>query len=205
MPEADPRRSARPSVLMLAAFTGLTALSIDMSLPAMPQLQRSFDAGAGAVQLTLSLFLAGFAAGQLVCGVVADRVGRRPALLVGLALFTVAGLTCAASPSLPVLIAAPLVAPTLGGVLLVAFGWPGDLRGAGRGGAAAVDLRVVPPAGDAVGGRAQRRAHPPAAQPCRRALAPRQPATGSRSAFPTGGCSRTSAARRSLPRRTGDP
>ncbi|HEX6909773.1 MAG TPA: MFS transporter, partial [Longimicrobium sp.] len=90
MPDPPPPRPVRPSVPMLAALTGLTALSIDMSLPAMPQLQRSFGAGVGAVQLTLSLFLVGFAAGQLVCGVVADRVGRRPVLLGGLALFALA-------------------------------------------------------------------------------------------------------------------
>jgi DHA1 family bicyclomycin/chloramphenicol resistance-like MFS transporter len=166
MPDPHPPRSARPSVPMLAALTGLTALSIDMSLPAMPQLQRSFGAGVGAVQLTLSLFLVGFAAGQLVCGVVADRIGRRPVLLGGLALFALAGLACAASPSLPVLIglrlvqgvgasvgpilaraivrdcyapceasgvlsqitqvmiAAPIVAPSVGALLLLAFGWP---------------------------------------------------------------------------------
>jgi DHA1 family bicyclomycin/chloramphenicol resistance-like MFS transporter len=165
MPESARARNA-PSVPLLAALTGLTALSIDMSLPAMPQLQRTFGADVGAVQLTLSLFLIGFAAGQLVCGVVADRIGRRPVLLSGLALFAVAGLACAASPSLPVLIgarlvqglgasvgpilaravvrdcfgsreasgvlsqitqvmiAAPIVAPTVGGVLLLAFGWP---------------------------------------------------------------------------------
>jgi DHA1 family bicyclomycin/chloramphenicol resistance-like MFS transporter len=166
MSDPHPPRSPRPSVPMLAALTGLTALSIDMSLPAMPQLQRSFGAGVGAVQLTLSLFLVGFAAGQLVCGVVADRIGRRPVLLGGLALFALAGLACAASPSLPVLIglrlvqgvgasvgpilaraivrdcyapreasgvlsqitqvmiAAPIVAPSVGAVLLLAFGWP---------------------------------------------------------------------------------
>lgn len=167
MPDpSPPHASRRPSVLLLAALTGLTALSIDMSLPAMPQLQASFGAGVGAVQLTLSLFLAGFAAGQLVCGVMADRIGRRPVLLAGLALFTVAGLACALSPSLPVLvgarlvqglgasvgpilaraivrdcfepreasgvlsqitqvmIAAPIVAPTAGSLLLTAFDWP---------------------------------------------------------------------------------
>ena len=159
-------RAARPpSVLMLAALTGLTALAIDMSLPALPELQTAFGATAGAVQLTLSLFLIGYAAGQLVCGVVADRIGRRPVMLAGLALFTLAAVACALSPSLPVLvaartvqglgasvgpilaraivrdcfptreasgvlsqitqvmIAAPLVAPTIGGVLLVATGW----------------------------------------------------------------------------------
>ena len=163
---AVPRGVRAPSVLILAALTGLAALSIDMSLPAMPQLQRTFGASVGAVQLTLSLFLIGFAIGQLACGVVADRTGRKPVLLAGLALFAVAGLACAASPSLPVLlalrlvqglgasvgpilaraivrdcytgpqasgvlsqitqvmIAAPLIAPTIGGFLLVAFGWP---------------------------------------------------------------------------------
>src|SRR3712207_9510096 len=47
-----------------AALTGLTAISIDMSLPAMPQLQETFQAGVSAVQLTLSVFLAGFALGR---------------------------------------------------------------------------------------------------------------------------------------------
>jgi len=158
----------RPALLtvLLAALTGLTALSIDMSLPAMPQLQESFQAGVSAVQLTLSIFLTGFALGQVVCGPLSDRWGRRPVLLVGLALFTLAGLVCAGSTSLPMLIAArfvqgvgasvgpvvaraivrdrfdsrrsagvlsqmtqvmiiaPLLAPTLGGYLLVHVGWP---------------------------------------------------------------------------------
>ena len=152
--------------LLLAALTALTALSIDMSLPAMPQFEHTFGAGVSAVQLTLSLFLIGFAAGQLVWGPLSDRLGRRPVLLGGLAVFTVAGLACAASTSLPMLVAmravqgigasagpvmaramvrdrfdsrqgagvlsqitqvmiiAPLIAPTLGGYLLVFAGWP---------------------------------------------------------------------------------
>jgi len=95
--------------LMLAAMTGLTGLSIDMSLPAMPQLQETFGAGVSSVQLTLSIFLVGFAAGQVVCGPLSDRWGRRPVLLAGLALFTLAGLVCAASTSLPMLVGARLV------------------------------------------------------------------------------------------------
>ncbi len=95
----------RSFTLLLAALTALTALSIDMSLPAMPQLQRAFGADVGVVQLTLSLFLAGYAIGQLACGFLSDRFGRRPVLLAGLALFTAAGFACAFSPSLTVLIA----------------------------------------------------------------------------------------------------
>src|SRR5215208_5691706 len=152
--------------LLLASLTGLTALSIDMSLPAMPQLQETFGAGVSAVQLTLSVFLAGFALGQVFCGPLSDRWGRRPVLLAGLALFTLAGLACAGSTSLTMLVAArfvqgagasvgpvvaraivrdrfdsrraaavlsqmtqvmivaPLLAPTVGGYLLVHTGWP---------------------------------------------------------------------------------
>ncbi len=159
--------SERAFTLLLAAMTALTALSIDMSrLPAMPQMQRSFGASVSSVQLTLSIFLLGFAVGQLVAGPLSDRIGRRPVLLGGLGLFTAAGFICAASPSLPllllgrclqgmgacvgpvvaraivrdrfegersaavlsqvtqVMILAPLIAPTLGGYVLVAFGWP---------------------------------------------------------------------------------
>lgn len=103
-----PLLERRPAffTLMLAAMTGLTALSIDMSLPAMPLLQEAFGAGVASVQLTLSVFLAGFAAGQIVCGPLSDRWGRRPVLLAGLALFTVAGVVCAASVSLPMLVGA---------------------------------------------------------------------------------------------------
>lgn len=75
-------------MVLLAALTGLTALSIDMSLPATSQMQRTFHAGTASVQLTLSLFLLGFAMGQLVCGPLSDRVGRRPVLLGGMAHFT---------------------------------------------------------------------------------------------------------------------
>jgi DHA1 family bicyclomycin/chloramphenicol resistance-like MFS transporter len=100
---------SRRFTLVLAALTALTSLSIDMNLPALPQLADAFHSPVAKVQLTLSLFLLGFAIGQLVCGPISDRVGRRPLLLSGLLLFAVAGLICALSPSLTVLIIARFV------------------------------------------------------------------------------------------------
>jgi MFS transporter, DHA1 family, multidrug resistance protein len=96
-------------VLSLAALTGTTALSIDMSLPAQPTLGRELHVSPEVAQLTLGLFLVGFAVGQLIAGFLSDALGRRRVLLAGLALFTVAGLACAAAPSIELLLVARVV------------------------------------------------------------------------------------------------
>ena len=100
---------SRPLILLLGALTGMTALSIDMSLPTLPTLGVVFAVGADETALTLSLFLAGYAASQLFYGPLSDRFGRRPPLVVGLALFALGGLGCAASGSIGQLICWRLV------------------------------------------------------------------------------------------------
>ncbi len=65
----------------------------------MPGLITTLGAGAGTVQLTLSLFLLGMAVSQLVLGTLSDRVGRRPVMLAGLALTVVASLAALAATS----------------------------------------------------------------------------------------------------------
>lgn len=100
------RIGSRRWVLSLAALTGTTALSIDMSLPAQPTLVRELSVSPAVAQLTLALFLAGFAVGQLCAGFLSDALGRRRVLLAGLAVFTVAGIACAASSSIELLLAA---------------------------------------------------------------------------------------------------
>lgn len=97
--------AARRLTLLVAALTALPALSIDMSLPALPDLAEGFGVAAAGAQLSIGLFLLGFAAGQLACGPLSDRFGRRPVLLTGLGLFAAAGLGCALAPSLPALLA----------------------------------------------------------------------------------------------------
>ncbi|HEU0030595.1 MAG TPA: multidrug effflux MFS transporter [Kofleriaceae bacterium] len=92
-------------IVTLAALTAVVALSIDMSLPAQPTLARTFGVSSETAQLTLSLFLIGFAAMQIFVGYLSDAWGRRRVLLGGLAAFTVAGIACAVSPSIEVLLA----------------------------------------------------------------------------------------------------
>ena len=156
---------SRIFVVLLGALMMVNVLSIDMTLPALPALGAAFSAGPDQIQLTLSLYLLGYAAGQIVIGPLSDRFGRRRVLVGGLAVYSLATLACAASPGIGILIAArlfqgvsacggpvmvraivrdhfegdrashmmsslttvfalgPLLAPIIGGALLVRYGW----------------------------------------------------------------------------------
>ena len=92
--------------VVLALLTALGPLSTDMYLPSLPAIAASFKATTGQTQLTLSAFLLGFAAGQFFYGPISDRIGRKPVLLFGLGLFTLASLICALSPNIETLIGA---------------------------------------------------------------------------------------------------
>jgi DHA1 family bicyclomycin/chloramphenicol resistance-like MFS transporter len=95
---------SRGFVLLLGGMGALTALSTDMSVPALPRFAEVFQTSADRAQLTLSLFLLGFAFGQLAYGPISDRFGRRPILLFGLTLFTVATVGCVFAGSIEQLV-----------------------------------------------------------------------------------------------------
>ncbi|GBD44592.1 Bicyclomycin resistance protein [bacterium HR40] len=94
-----PRDLAVPSggglAVLLTALVAFQAISTDLYLPSLPAIVRDLATDIETVQLTLSLFLLGFGAGQLLWGPLSDRFGRRPVLLAGLCLYVVAGLACA--------------------------------------------------------------------------------------------------------------
>ncbi|HHI82926.1 MAG TPA: Bcr/CflA family efflux MFS transporter, partial [Rhizobiales bacterium] len=90
--------------LVLALLTAVGPLSTDMYLPSLPAISSALGATAPAVQLTLSAFLAGFAAGQLVHGPLSDHFGRRPVLLTGLAIFVLGSAACAYARDIEILI-----------------------------------------------------------------------------------------------------
>lgn len=89
----DPRSLA--TTMALAVLVGLGPLSTDMYLPALPQMALDLAVTAGDIQLTLSLFLVGFAVAQLFYGPLSDRFGRKPVLLAGLLLFIISSIACA--------------------------------------------------------------------------------------------------------------
>ena len=94
-------------------MVAIGSLSIDMALPSLPATAEAFGVPPATVQLTVTLFLAGFALAQLLHGPLSDRIGRRRVLLGGLALYALGGLACWAAASAPLLI---------GGRLLQALG-----------------------------------------------------------------------------------
>lgn len=162
----DPAREGR-FILLLGALVAFGPLAIDLYLPALPAIASSLVASAEAVQLSITVFLAGFSLGMLFYGPISDRYGRRTVMLSGIALFAAASLACMLATAVEQLIVArfvqalgggaasvlaravvrdvyapteairklslmamvtaiaPLLAPLLGSLLLVQFGWRG--------------------------------------------------------------------------------
>ena len=76
-------------LVWLAGLSVVGFLATDMYLPAFAAMQQDLNTSAASVSASLSLFLAGFALGQLFWGPISDRYGRKPVLLSGLAIFAV--------------------------------------------------------------------------------------------------------------------
>jgi DHA1 family bicyclomycin/chloramphenicol resistance-like MFS transporter len=94
----------RGLIVLLGALSAFGPLSMDLYLPALPEVAANLDAGQSSVQLTLSAVAIGLAAGQLVAGPLSDRFGRRGPLLLGVGAWALASLLCAFSPTVWVLV-----------------------------------------------------------------------------------------------------
>jgi MFS transporter, DHA1 family, multidrug resistance protein len=102
---AHTRPGPHTVTVALALLLGLQPVTTDLYLPALPALRTAIGASLGQAQLTLSGLLLAFGFGQLLVGPLADRYGRRPVLLGGLALYIAASLGSVWAGSIDVLIA----------------------------------------------------------------------------------------------------
>lgn len=93
------------AALALALLLGLQPVTTDLYLPALPQLTRELGASMALAQQTMAALILAFGFGQLLWGPVADRIGRRPVLLLGLSLYTTAGVAAALAPDIGLLVA----------------------------------------------------------------------------------------------------
>jgi DHA1 family bicyclomycin/chloramphenicol resistance-like MFS transporter len=89
---------------MLAGLAMLGPFSIDTFLPSFPAIQRDFAVSTVQMQQTLSVYLATFAVMTLFHGALSDSFGRRPVILVCLALYTAASIGCALAQTFPQLL-----------------------------------------------------------------------------------------------------
>lgn len=93
-------------VTMMATLMALTALSIDVMLPALPHIHDEFGLlDPNRVQLVVTSYIVGFAFGQLFNGPLSDWLGRKPVLLAGLGAYALASFGCLLSGSFEVLLA----------------------------------------------------------------------------------------------------
>jgi DHA1 family bicyclomycin/chloramphenicol resistance-like MFS transporter len=98
----------RAPLWLLASVTFSGTLAMHIFVPALPLAATDLVASPGAMQLTISVYILGLAIGQLLYGPLSDRFGRRPVLLVGLLLYSVAGLVSALAPDVRILVVARL-------------------------------------------------------------------------------------------------
>lgn len=98
-----------PLLVTLGVLAAFAPFALDMYLPAFPEMTASLGTTPAGVQLSLTAFLLGLAAGQLVFGPASDRLGRRGPLLVGMAVLVASSVVAAVAPSVAVLVVARLV------------------------------------------------------------------------------------------------
>jgi DHA1 family bicyclomycin/chloramphenicol resistance-like MFS transporter len=111
-PQRDRRRRWRLLALLIA-MSGVSSVSLNILVPAIPSMAAKFVTDSASVALTVSLYLLGLAAAQLLLGPLSDRLGRRPVVLAGLAIAAVASTVAIFAATITGLIAAR-VAQSLG-------------------------------------------------------------------------------------------
>lgn len=105
--KAPPERFSRKPALAFLVWISISGtFPIHIFVPALPEAARDLAVSPAAIQLSITAYLVGLSIGQLVLGILSDQFGRRPVLLVGLALYVLASALAAMSPNLGMLLAA---------------------------------------------------------------------------------------------------
>lgn len=86
-------------IVLFGILIALTPFAIDMYIPAMPTMAVHFNTGLATMQFSLGIYLLGLCIGQLIYGPIADAIGRKPILLMGLTIFSIASIFCSFTTS----------------------------------------------------------------------------------------------------------
>lgn len=124
---------ARATMPMLALVAALGSMAIHMLVPALPMVAGELGLTSAQAQRAIGIYLIGLGGGQLVAGPAADRIGRQPVLMAGMALYLLGAAGCAVAGSLPALLGWRLL-QAMGGAagIVTARVLVGDLYGSAQ-------------------------------------------------------------------------
>jgi DHA1 family bicyclomycin/chloramphenicol resistance-like MFS transporter len=118
----------RQLISLLAACSAIGSVGNFLFLPALPQIAAHYQVLPGTAQLTITAYLVAFAFGVLLSGPLADRFGRRPILIGGVAMTGIAALLCYVAPTMGWFVAARVLQGAAGGFgITVSRATVGDL------------------------------------------------------------------------------
>lgn len=149
-------RASPPHILTLILLAGISALAINIFLPSLPGMTAYFDTQYRLMQLSVALYLAVNAAFQILMGPISDRLGRRPVILGGLAIFLLATLGCIFSTNAYVFLAFRMLQATVVVAMVLSRAIVRDMvpqdQAASMIGYVTMGMAIVPMIGPAFGG-----------------------------------------------------
>lgn len=101
--------NTKATVIYCGFLFTLSAISIDIMLPALDVMRAALDTTSTAAKFTITFYLIAFGAGQLFFGPLADRFGRRPAIIAGIVLYLAGAVVCVAAVNIQMLLAGRLL------------------------------------------------------------------------------------------------
>ncbi|WP_338101491.1 multidrug effflux MFS transporter [Pseudooceanicola onchidii] len=150
----DHRSAPHLSTLILLA--SMTALTMNVFLPALPQMAEHFDTPYRVMQLSVAIFLASNGLLQIFIGPLADKFGRRPVILSGLAIFCVATLGCLFAPNVTVFLIFRVIQASVAVAMVLSRAVVRDMntpeQAASKMGYVIMGMSVVPMIAPAIGG-----------------------------------------------------
>jgi DHA1 family bicyclomycin/chloramphenicol resistance-like MFS transporter len=149
-------RASPPHILTLILLAGISALAMNIFLPSLPGMTAYFDTEYRLMQLSVALYLAVNAVLQVLMGPISDRLGRRPVILGGLAIFLLATLGCILSTNAYVFLTFRMMQATVVVAMVLSRAIVRDMvpqdQAASMIGYVTMGMAIVPMIGPAIGG-----------------------------------------------------
>jgi DHA1 family bicyclomycin/chloramphenicol resistance-like MFS transporter len=154
--KAPKRGLSKPHVATLILLAGLSALGMNLHLPALPSMAEYFQVDYRLMQLSVALYLGGNAVVQIFVGPISDQMGRRPVLLASMVLFLLATLGCIFAPTAELFLVFRVAQTVVAATMVLSRAAVRDMydtnEAASMIGYVTMGMAVVPMIGPAIGG-----------------------------------------------------